>query len=606
MLRLLTTLIMMLALTGCSRYQALHCDDDFIAISSLQAGTELSPKLGQKVRTRGVLTSYLYPDSERAGWLLQQPGTPSLQAASQAIFLPDFLPDPEHDQNSLRQLTPGRLLAVRGKVAEIEQMTSLVDLNWLDCGPAEVEPLELSLPLPESLSWESLEGMWLRFKQPLVVNSTFGLGRYGELTLADKRLWAPTQIHPPGAKAQAHERMQQQRTLVLGYGSLQQNPDPLPYPPGGLSPNRPLRLGDTLTQLEGFLVQDSRGYRLEPSRVPQWQPANPRPKPPAPRQPEELRVASFNLLNFFTGADQNPPFPTRRGASNQFELERQSAKLSAAILALDADILGLIELENNGYQPGSALETLVATLNTQTERPYAMVTTDQRPGNDVIKVGLIYRPDAVVQAGLASTLQQPPFDQLHRAPVVQSFRHHSSNQLLTVSVNHFKSKGGCPTGNHPNYRQMRDHGDGQACWNQARIEAATALQQWLNTEPTGVSTPYQLLMGDLNAYRMEDPIRLLEQAGWHYLENSTGEPSYSFVFRGKKGALDHALASPALAALNPRIKHWAINADEPVLLQYSLRHKNPAQQQKLYAPDAFRSSDHDPILITLRFDAKDD
>ncbi|SDZ94849.1 ExeM/NucH family extracellular endonuclease [Alkalimonas amylolytica] len=581
-----------LTLIGCSQPAAELCQLPAKPITSIQGEGEQSPKLGQTVLTQGVLTAYIYPESPRAGWLLQQAGQPQLKLNSQAIFLPD--------DGRLTDLQPGQLLAVQGRVAEIEQLTSLIDVQLQSCGQSQLEPLKVQLPLPEHLSWESLEGMWLSFEQPLVVNSTFGLGRYGELTLADKRLWTPTQIHLPGEAAQAHEALQERRMLVLDDGSLVQNPEPLPYPTSGLSAAQSLRLGDTFSGVEGILFQDLRGYRLVPTRQPDWQPHNPRPKAPAPRQAGELRVASFNVLNFFTGADQDPPFPTRRGASSQLELDRQQAKLTAAILAMDADIVGLIELENNGYDTGSAIATLVAALNAATKRPYAIVRTAERPGTDAIKVGLIYRPDAVQRTGTAATQPQAPFHQLHRAPVAQSFLDLSSGKVLTISVNHFKSKGGCPRREHPHYAEMRDQGDGQACWNAARLEAASALHSWLQRHPTGVETPYQLLMGDLNAYRMEDPIRLLEHQGWQYLDATEDQPSYSFVFRGKSGSLDHALASPALAGLKPEVKHWPINADEPVLLQYSLEYKSPSQQQSLFAPTPYRSSDHDPIILTFR------
>lgn len=581
-----------LALSSCTQPATELCQLPVTPISSIQGEGDQSPKLGQTVLTQGVLTAYIYPDTPRAGWLLQQSEPAELQAASQALFLPD--------DGRLTQLQPGQLLAIQGRVAEIEQLTSLIDVALQHCGQSQIKPLSVQLPLPEQLSWEALEGMWLRFEQPLVVNSTFGLGRFGELTLADKRLWTPTQIHLPGEAAQAHEALQERRMLVLDDGSLEQNPEPLPYPPSGLSAEHSLRLGDTFSGVEGILFQDVRGYRLVPTRQPDWQPKNPRPSPPAPRQNGELRVASFNVLNFFTGADQEPSFPTRRGASSQLELERQQAKLTAAILAMDADIVGLIELENNGYDDGSAIATLVAALNAATDRPYALVKTAEAPGTDAIKVGLIYRPDAVQQAGTAATQPQPPFHQLHRAPVAQSFLDLSSQKMLTVSVNHFKSKGGCPRREHPQFTEMRDQGDGQACWNAARLEAAEALHHWLAQQPTGITTPYQLLMGDLNAYRMEDPIRLLEHLGWQYLDADSNGPSYSFVFRGKSGSLDHALASPAFTALEPRVEHWAINADEPVLLQYSLDYKSLTQQQKLYAPTPYRSSDHDPIILTFR------
>ena len=60
-------------------------------------------------------------------------------------------------------------------------------------------------------------------------------------------------------------------------------------------------------------------------------------------------VASFNVLNYFTTLG-------RRGANDQEEFDRQEAKIVARIAEIDADIVGLIEIENNG---DVAVDTLV-------------------------------------------------------------------------------------------------------------------------------------------------------------------------------------------------------------------------------------------------------
>ncbi|MBU2205781.1 MAG: nuclease, partial [Gammaproteobacteria bacterium] len=100
-------------------------------------------------------------------------------------------------------------------------------------------------------------------------------------------------------------------------------------------------------------------------------------------------------------------------------------------------------------------------------------------------------------------------------------------------------------------------------------------------------------------YRMEDPIRALQQRDWRYL-GAEGDTAYSYVYRGRTGSLDHALASPALASKLTTMQHWAINADEPTLLDYNVEFKSTAQQQLLYAPTPYRSSDHDPLIATFK------
>jgi hypothetical protein len=64
------------------------------------------------------------------------------------------------------------------------------------------------------------------------------------------------------------------------------------------------------------------------------------------------------------------------------------------------------------------------------------------------------------------------------------------------------------------------------------------------------------------------------------------------------GYLDHALANDALVSEISGVTVWHINADEASLIDYDTSYKKPAQDA-IYAPDAYRSSDHDPVLIGL-------
>ena len=302
------------------------------------------------------------------------------------------------------------------------------------------------------------------------------------------------------------------------------------------------------------------------------------------------------MLNYFNGEGQSPAFPTRRGASSAAEFARQQAKTVAALAALDADVIGLLEVENNGYSTKGALAQLTAALNKVASKPYRFIITTEQPGSDAIKVALLYRPSSVNVEGKAAMLLAKPFDWGSRPPLAQSFRHLASNELVTVSINHFKSKGSCPK---DAADVNAEQNDGQACWNTLRTQSAKALSDWLHSQPTGVTTDKQIILGDLNAYRMEDPIRALQQRDWRYL-GAEGDTAYSYVYRGRTGSLDHALASPALASKLTTMQHWAINADEPVLLDYNVEFKSTAQQQLLYAPTPYRSSDHDPLIATFK------
>jgi len=278
-------------------------------------------------------------------------------------------------------------------------------------------------------------------------------------------------------------------------------------------------------------------------------------------------------------------------------------------VALDAHIVGLMEIENDGYGASSAIADLVTRLNAATAPGrYAVVDADANTGlrnalgTDAIKVGLLYQPAHVSLDGRTAVLATSEFitggdrGPRSRPSLVQAFRQ-PDGETLVVSVNHLKSKGGgCDT---------PDADDGQGACNSVRTNAARALAQYLATDPTGTGDPDVLLLGDLNAYAMEDPVRALVAAGFVDLESSRGGPdAYSYLFDAQLGSLDHALASASLATQVTGVTAWHINADEPPVLGYQSAFKSPAQRASLYAPDPFRSSDHDPVLVGLRLQAR--
>jgi Ca2+-binding RTX toxin-like protein len=103
-------------------------------------------------------------------------------------------------------------------------------------------------------------------------------------------------------------------------------------------------------------------------------------------------------------------------------------------------------------------------------------------------------------------------------------------------------------------------------------------------------------MGDLNAYRLEDPLTTLTNAGYTSLFDSA---SYSYQFNGQWGSLDHALASASLNSQVAGAAKWHINADEPTVLDYNTEFKSTGQVTSFYNVDPFRTSDHDPIIVGL-------
>ena len=338
---------------------------------------------------------------------------------------------------------------------------------------------------------------------------------------------------------------------------------------------------------------------------------------PAPSEPEDvggtLKVATFNVLNFFTTIDQTPtnsgpcgPSATLdcRGADSAAELERQRAKIVAALAEMDADVVGLIEIQNDA---GASTQALVDALNATPAGPYAAIQTGTI-GTDAIKVALIYRPAAVTPVGpfkvLTSAIDPRFIDTLNRPALIQTFEQVGTGERLTVAVNHLKSKGSnCNAVGDP------DTLDGQGNCAVTRTNAALALADYLATDPTGSGDPDVLILGDLNSYRRETPITTLIGKGYtDLIEDRIGDEAYSYLFDGQLGYLDHALATGTLARQVTGVTEWAINADEVPLFDYNdtvldageASFERESGARPLYAPDPLRSSDHNPLVVGLQ------
>ncbi|MCS6939132.1 MAG: endonuclease/exonuclease/phosphatase family protein, partial [Roseiflexus sp.] len=223
-------------------------------------------------------------------------------------------------------------------------------------------------------------------------------------------------------------------------------------------------------------------------------------------------------------------------------------------------------------------------------------------GTDAIKVAIIYKPAVVEPTGRTAALNTVAFVNggdgapRNRPALAQTFRHRATGEDVTVVVNHFKSKGSpC---------DAPDAGDGSGNCNIVRRTAAQELVAWLATNPTGTRDADILIIGDLNAYAQEDPIDVLRAAGYTDLARTfIGADAYSYVFNGQWGTLDYALASPSALAKVSGVTEYHINADEPSVLDYNLNFKSAGQVTSLFAPDQYRTSDHDPILVGLNMTA---
>ncbi|MDR5700974.1 ExeM/NucH family extracellular endonuclease [Agromyces aerolatus] len=553
------------------------CEASVVPIGSVQGAGDASPIVSATVEVEGVVVGD-FQDGGFDGYYLQDAGDGD-PATSDGVFV--------YSPGGM-DVASGDVVHVVGTVGEYFGLTQVTASAVAVCetGAAPPEATVLELPL-DPAAHEAFEGMLVTLPQTLVIGETFEYGRYGQVSLSTTRLDQPTAVAVPGStEALAIAEANLRDAIVLDDGRGRENPDPAIHPNGEpFTIENTFRSGDLVTGATGVLDYRFDTWAVQPTQGADFEVANPRPA--VPDVGGDLKVASFNVLNYFTSLDG-------RGADTPEEFARQQAKIVAALAEIDADVVGLIEIENNG----TAVQALAGALNAAVgDSTYAAIETGVL-GTDEITTALIYKPAAVTPQGAFQSLDtadDPRFlDDFNRPALAQTFASTATGETVTVVVNHLKSKGsGCEAVGDP----LDPNGQGNC--NGVRTEAAAAMADWLAGDPTGQGAGRELIIGDLNAYDYEDPIATLTGAGYTDLvKQFQGDQAYSYIFDGWLGYLDHALAGSALAPSVTGAAVWHINADEPSLIDYDMTFKQPAQDA-LFAPDAFRSSDHDPVIVGL-------
>ncbi|WP_312370764.1 ExeM/NucH family extracellular endonuclease [Stenotrophomonas sp.] len=569
-----TPSLLALALAACSGAAwAAPSKPVVLPVGSVQGTADRSPYEGRTVTIEAVVTADM---REGLGGIYVQDAGDGNDATSDALFVQ--LPA---DQ----QVQAGQWLRITGTVQELAAGKSGQGLTTLQA--QTVSPIA-ARPAPAPVvvnavpaSWEALEGMQVRIPSGLTLAGQDQLTRHGELTAAfGGRLWQPSEVAAAGSPEQAAVIADNdRRRLRLDDASGKREPGSVSY----LGADQLLRNGAALRDVQGIVDQRyDGGYRLQltaPLQVDAQRPQQP------PEVADGLRIAAFNLENYFNGDGKGGGYPTLRGAKTAEQQAAQQAKLVTTIGSLDADVAALMELENDGYGPGSAIDQLVRALNAAQGKggDWRFVDAGKGPGDNPIRVGIIYRASKVSTVGKPAVLEQEPFGERSRVPLAQAFRMGRKGTPFVVVANHFKSKGCSEAGG-----ADADRGDGQGCWNATRVESARLLHSWLQGDPTGSGSRDAVLLGDFNAYAMEDPIRTLNADGWQDAFKVAGvEQPYSYVYNGLTGRLDHALLSPGMAARLKGAAEWHINADEGDEVGYQGRN----------VPGPWRSSDHDPLLL---------
>ncbi|WP_373529811.1 ExeM/NucH family extracellular endonuclease [Nostoc sp.] len=334
-------------------------------VYEIQGSGAISPFVGQRVAIEAVVVGDFQGSSRLNGFFLQEAVGDGNTATSDGIFI--FAP------NST-DVSVGQTVRLTGTVGESFTQTQISNISGLSIvGSGLIAPTVLDLPVTATTDLERYEGMLVTFPETLTVTENFNLGRFGEVLLSSEgRLFNPTNFIDPTdipttetendennvAAVTAQQNANDLRQILLDDGSNTQNPTTIPFLNDGT-----LRAGSTVTSLTGVLGFGFGSYRLQPTATPNFVDSNPRTAAPD-EVGGNVKVASFNVLNYFNGDGLGDGFPTSRGADSLEEFERQSAKIVSAISALDADVVGLIEIENDGDGANSAIAELVDRLNT--------------------------------------------------------------------------------------------------------------------------------------------------------------------------------------------------------------------------------------------------
>ncbi len=609
------------------------------AIAEVQGTGDASPFVDDIATVRGIVTA-AYPTGGYNGFVIQTAGTggainPETHPASDGIFVYSS------GTGTVDTVAIGDDVQVKGLISEFSGLTEITPATSDDVtilGTGTVTAADIGWPATAQQR-ESLESMLYQPFGDFTVTNTFATNQYGEVGLAVGRtpLIQPTDVAEPNSDpAKAIIADNAARGVVLDDGastnflSAANTSQTPPY----VSLTEPVRVGEPVTFTDSVIV-DFRNNAWKFSPTAQVAPGGPTAAPVSFKNnradaPDalsiaeygepDIRIASFNVLNYFTtlGADvagctsfddraghpisvNSCPGNGPRGAWDAASLARQQAKIVTAINGLGADVVGLSEIENSAVvsgTPDAALATLVDALNAAAgAATWAFVPSaaDLPPVEemDVITNAIIYRPAKVERTGDAHALGTESATgeafATAREPISQVFTPNNGAPFLFV-MNHLKSKGSAAT----TLPEDQDSGDGQGASNGARVRQATALRDWIPTV-TGPATAVALV-GDFNSYGMEDPLRLLYAAGYADAEQHFALGKSSYSFSGLSGSLDHILINTGAIDRSTGADIWNINSGESVALQYSRYNQHGTL---FYDESAFASSDHDPVVLGL-------
>lgn len=273
-----------------------------------------------------------------------------------------------------------------------------------------------------------------------------------------------------------------------------------------------------------------------------------------------LLVCGFNVENYFMSIG-------KMGARTEAERQRQRAKVHKALKKINADIFGLVELQ----QGDEAITEIVNDLNNALpERDYGFFH-DSETG-EFQKVDFVYDKNKVEAI---NTPVETDVETQNRKKMI-CFREKETGEKFIYSINHFKA--------------MNTGGE------ERRVNEAKAVIKLYNSyrQNGNIREKDVLFMGDMNCYAFTEPIKVFTENGMIDLHRAFhADSSYSYMFGEMASYIDHAISNGTMYRQVTGMSGFHINSDEDDKYNY----------QRSADETMFRCSDHDPVLVGLKLDS---
>lgn len=572
-------------------------------IADIQGQAHFSPYNGQTVKDiEGIVTQYGYTFSNGniKGFYIQDTSPDSNPNTSDAIFV--FSTDADRPQ-------VGDLVTVTGKVTEYNEGSSS-NLTSTQIELQSFKKIGQDQQLPETVTlgkggraipaaiidndglttfdpeedaidfYESLEGMLVRLPQPTIISPYWiSSGTYNIATRVENEI--ADVITPAGGLVLKEQGNFNPQRLLIAYGN----------------PGQEVSTGDTFANdVVGVIGYNGGNFKVIPGKgeLPAIKSSSFEPEVSTiDVNAEQLRVATYNIENFYPGVDS--------GKIN---------KLAESIVnhIKSPDIIGLVEVQDNNGERNDGItaadqsyQALINAIKAAGGPTYSFTDIDPVNNNDGgapganIRVGFLYNTDRVqlsdsVNGQKGSSTDSVAYDaakdqltynpgrikplnpafSASRKPLAAQFEF--QGEKIIVIANHFNSKSGDqgPFGNtQPPILSSETQ----------RHQIAAVVNGFVKDVVTGNPDANVIVLGDLNDFQFTETATILKGKELdNLIETLPLEEQYTYTYDGNSQVLDHILVSKNLTK-SSQVDVVHLNADFP--------------------SSKGRVSDHDPIVAQI-------